>query len=62
MRNEQLMADLKNSVLIEEMLSALKRAVARADRELPRFRGRTPECQADYEACVAAIKKAEGKS
>lgn len=59
-----LMNDLRNSVLYEaapDMLAALKRAVARADEGLPRYKSRTPECQADYDACVAAIAKAEGR-
>lgn len=44
-----------------DMLAALKRAIARADANLPKFSHREPECQADYDACVAAIAKAEGR-
>lgn len=58
----KVMAELRNSVVFDDMLAALKRAVARADIGLPNYRSRTPECQADYDLCVAAIKKADGKS
>lgn len=48
-----------------EMLSALKASIKLADRnEWKKGAGgkvpRTPKCQAVYDQCVAAIKKAEG--
>jgi hypothetical protein len=45
----------------QDMLAALKRAVASADENRKDYAYRKPECQADYDACVAAIAKAEGK-
>ena len=46
------------------MYRALKRVMDRADRELKtRYGGRrSAECQADYDACVAAIALAEGRA
>jgi hypothetical protein len=41
-----------------DMLAALKRAVAAADSR-EKFSERTQECEDDYQACVAAIAKAE---
>jgi len=43
-----------------DMLAALKRAVAAADLTRPMHTGRTQACEDDYQACVAAIAKAEG--
>ncbi len=46
-----------------ELLVAMRAAIAQADKELDeRFSGRTPECEAIYDLCVAAIAKADGKT
>lgn len=45
-----------------ELLAALVAAVALADKNLPRFDGRTPECQAVHDQCTAAIAKATGSA
>jgi len=45
-----------------DMLAALKAAVELSDARLKlerRFAGRTPECQAVYDMCAAAIAKAD---
>lgn len=52
-----------NALLIaaaKDLLAAVQRAVTRADETLALYPGRrrTPECQADYDACRAAIAKA----
>ncbi len=44
------------------LLAAMKQAVKLANRNLPHFGGeRSKDCQESYEACVAAIAKAEGR-
>jgi len=54
-------ADARMIAAAPEMLAALKAAIALADKNMGNG-GRTPECQAVYDQCVAAITKAEGKA
>jgi hypothetical protein len=53
-------ADANIIIAAPDMLAAIKAAVALADANQP-HEGRTSECQAVYDQCVAAINKAEGR-
>lgn len=54
-------SDRQKKSAADDMLAALKQAIWRADEEAKGYGGlRTDECQADYDMCVAAVKKAEG--